>query len=101
MQGERVEDWHGPAEWTMHSDTILSDIVPCMQFHVDNLSSAHIYLRLRDDDTWDKIPQDLLRDCAQLTKANSIDGDFPPASSSPLPSLCDGMSNGCRQEMPC
>ncbi|KAJ9193574.1 hypothetical protein DTO166G4_601 [Paecilomyces variotii] len=36
---------------------------------------AHIYLRLRDNETWDKIPQELLDDCAQLTKANSIDGN--------------------------
>jgi len=46
-------------------------------FHVDNLSSAHIYLRLRADqgETWDAIPQALLTDCAQLTKANSIEGN--------------------------
>ncbi|KAF9887429.1 hypothetical protein FE257_010146 [Aspergillus nanangensis] len=44
-------------------------------FHVDNLSSAHVYLRLRDGETWDNIPQALLEDCAQLTKANSIDGN--------------------------
>lgn len=46
-------------------------------FHVDNLSSAHIYLRLRADqgETWDAIPDDLLTDCAQLTKANSIEGN--------------------------
>ncbi|KAM0111461.1 hypothetical protein ACP6JB_003023 [Aspergillus fumigatus] len=43
------------------------------QFHVDNLSSAHVYLRLRDGETWDQIPQPLLEDCAQLTKANSIE----------------------------
>jgi hypothetical protein len=44
-------------------------------FHVDNLSSAHIYVRLRDGEKWDGIAQDLLTDCAQLTKANSIEGD--------------------------
>jgi len=44
-------------------------------FHVDNLSSAHIYLRMRDNETWDGIPQELLTDCAQLTKANSIEGN--------------------------
>ncbi|KAI7721462.1 hypothetical protein KC322_g1626, partial [Hortaea werneckii] len=46
-------------------------------FHVDNLSSAHIYLRLRADEgeTWTSIPEDLLTDCAQLTKANSIEGN--------------------------
>ncbi|KAE8136144.1 hypothetical protein BDV38DRAFT_250037 [Aspergillus pseudotamarii] len=44
-------------------------------FHVDNLSSAHVYLRLRDGESWDNIPQPLLEDCAQLTKANSIEGN--------------------------
>ncbi|KAL2265413.1 hypothetical protein VTJ83DRAFT_6513 [Remersonia thermophila] len=44
-------------------------------FHVDKLSSAHIYLRLRDGETWENIPQDLLTDLAQLTKANSIEGN--------------------------
>ncbi|KAI9835590.1 MAG: hypothetical protein M1819_002041 [Sarea resinae] len=44
-------------------------------FHVDNLSSAHVYLRLRDGETWDAIPPGLLQDCIQLTKANSIEGN--------------------------
>ncbi|KAF2265855.1 DUF814-domain-containing protein [Lojkania enalia] len=44
-------------------------------FHVDNLSSAHIYLRLPEGDSWEDIPNDLLTDCAQLTKANSIEGN--------------------------
>jgi hypothetical protein len=39
------------------------------------LSSAHIYLRLREGDTWDTIPQELLTDLGQLTKANSIEGN--------------------------
>ncbi|KAL1652999.1 hypothetical protein SLS61_004620 [Didymella pomorum] len=44
-------------------------------FHVDNLSSAHIYVRLPEGETWDKISEPLLNDCAQLTKANSIEGN--------------------------
>ncbi|KAF2486964.1 hypothetical protein BDY17DRAFT_292427 [Neohortaea acidophila] len=46
-------------------------------FHVDNLSSAHVYLRLPDpaNAPWTAIPKDLLTDCAQLTKANSIEGN--------------------------
>ncbi|CAG9983936.1 unnamed protein product [Clonostachys byssicola] len=44
-------------------------------FHVDKLSSAHIYLRMRDGQEWDKLPQELLIDLAQLTKANSIEGN--------------------------
>lgn len=43
-------------------------------FHVDNLSSAHIYVRLPEGESWDKISEPLLTDCAQLTKANSIEG---------------------------
>ncbi|CAI4217610.1 unnamed protein product [Parascedosporium putredinis] len=44
-------------------------------FHVDKLSSAHIYLRMTDGQTWDTLPQALLTDLAQLTKANSIEGN--------------------------
>ncbi|PUU79740.1 hypothetical protein B9Z19DRAFT_1124721 [Tuber borchii] len=44
-------------------------------FHADKLSSAHIYLRLPEGSDWESIPQDLLTDCAQLTKANSIEGN--------------------------
>ncbi|KAJ3320407.1 Coiled-coil domain-containing protein 25 [Boothiomyces sp. JEL0866] len=44
-------------------------------FHVDKLSSAHVYLRLEQGQTWDNIPQVLLDDLAQLTKANSIEGN--------------------------
>ena len=46
------------------------------KFHVDNLSSAHVYLRLKTGDLWTSIPKDLLEDCAQLTKANSIEGEM-------------------------
>ena len=45
-----------------------------MWFHVDNLSSAHIYVRLPEDQDWETIDQGLITDCAQLTKANSIEG---------------------------
>ena len=44
---------------------------------MDNLSSAHVYLRLPEGMTWETIPQELLIDCAQLTKANSIEGASP------------------------
>ncbi|KAI9886888.1 MAG: hypothetical protein M1823_001324 [Watsoniomyces obsoletus] len=44
-------------------------------FHVDKLSSAHIYLRLNEGDSWENISPELLEDCAQLTKANSIEGN--------------------------
>ena len=32
-------------------------------------------MRMRDGETWDRISQELLNDCAQLTKANSIEGN--------------------------
>jgi len=44
-------------------------------FHVDKLSSAHIYVRMNEGESWDALPDDLLIDCAQLTKANSIEGN--------------------------
>ncbi|KAF2682147.1 DUF814-domain-containing protein [Lentithecium fluviatile CBS 122367] len=44
-------------------------------FHVDNLSSAHVYVRLPEGQDWETIDKNLLIDCAQLTKANSIEGN--------------------------
>jgi hypothetical protein len=43
-------------------------------FHVDNLSSAHIYVRLPEGEDWEAMTKELMTDCAQLTKANSIEG---------------------------
>ncbi|XP_039604410.1 coiled-coil domain-containing protein 25 isoform X3 [Polypterus senegalus] len=43
-------------------------------FHVDKLSSAHVYLRLHKGQTIDDIPKEVLIDCAQLVKNNSIQG---------------------------
>ncbi|CAA0838360.1 Unknown protein [Striga hermonthica] len=44
-------------------------------FHVDKMSSAHVYLRLQKGQTIDDIPEGVLEDCAQLVKANSIQGN--------------------------
>ncbi|KAE8721725.1 Coiled-coil domain-containing protein 25 [Hibiscus syriacus] len=44
-------------------------------FHVDKMSSAHVYLRLQKGQTIDDIGEGLLEDCAQLVKANSIQGN--------------------------
>ncbi|KAK2725139.1 coiled-coil domain-containing protein 25-like [Artemia franciscana] len=44
-------------------------------FHVDKLSSAHVYVRLQPGQTIDDIPGAVLEDCAQLVKANSIQGN--------------------------
>jgi len=43
-------------------------------FHVDGLSSAHVYLRLPEGLDMEEIPADVLEDCAQLVKQNSIQG---------------------------
>ncbi|KAL5016115.1 hypothetical protein ScPMuIL_005704 [Solemya velum] len=44
-------------------------------FHVDKVSSAHVYLRLHPGETLDDLPQAVVDDCAQLVKANSIQGN--------------------------
>jgi len=44
-------------------------------FHVDKLSSAHVYLRLQKGVSLDDIHPDVLEDCCQLVKANSIEGN--------------------------
>merc|ERR1712166_918670 len=43
-------------------------------FHVDKHSSAHVYLRLPKGDNFDSVPEDIVHECSQLTKANSIAG---------------------------
>ena len=45
-----------------------------LRFHVDNHSSAHVYLRLPKGDTISDVPDDIVAECSQLTKANSIEG---------------------------
>ncbi|KFD54187.1 hypothetical protein M514_04964 [Trichuris suis] len=44
-------------------------------FHLDDVSSAHVYLRLPEGLHFEEIPEALLKDCAQLVKANSIKGN--------------------------
>eukprot|EP00735_Rhodelphis_limneticus_P001025 TRINITY_DN11572_c0_g1::TRINITY_DN11572_c0_g1_i1::g.22026::m.22026 TRINITY_DN11572_c0_g1::TRINITY_DN11572_c0_g1_i1::g.22026 ORF type:complete len:230 (-),score=76.71,sp/Q7T312/CCD25_DANRE/54.41/1e-69,DUF814/PF05670.8/2.5e-24,DUF814/PF05670.8/1.3e+04,DUF1764/PF08576.5/14 TRINITY_DN11572_c0_g1_i1:74-712(-) len=43
-------------------------------FHVDDMSSAHVYLRLPPGMEIDSIPEDMLEECSQLVKQNSIEG---------------------------
>jgi len=43
-------------------------------FHVEDISSAHVYLRLPTGITIDTIPKPVLTDCLQLVKYNSITG---------------------------
>lgn len=42
---------------------------------MDKMSSAHVYLRLHKGQTIDDISEGVLEDCAQLVKANSIQGE--------------------------
>ncbi|XP_042515808.1 coiled-coil domain-containing protein 25 isoform X1 [Macadamia integrifolia] len=44
-------------------------------FHVDKMSSAHVYVRLNKGQTVEDISEGLLEDCVQLVKANSIQGN--------------------------
>ena len=43
-------------------------------WHVDALSSAHVYVRGFPGQTIDDITEETIRDCAQLVKENSIEG---------------------------
>lgn len=49
---------------------------------MDKMSSAHVYVRLHKGQTIDDISEGLLEDCAQLVKANSIQGRIYAVSSS-------------------
>ncbi|KAJ6142597.1 hypothetical protein N7471_002050 [Penicillium samsonianum] len=46
-----------------------------IKYGLENDVCAHVYVRLREGETWDNIAPPLLEDCAQLTKANSIEGN--------------------------
>lgn len=44
-------------------------------FHVDSLSSAHVYLRFQSEEyDIDNIPKDVMEECLQIVKHNSIEG---------------------------
>ena len=57
-----------------NEDLIKFGLPEDIWFHVDDLSSAHVYLRLNLDEDFDNIPSALVQECAQLVKANSIEG---------------------------
>jgi len=61
----------------------LTKFVYC-RFHVDKMSSAHVYVRLHKGQTIDGMSEGLLEDCAQLVKANSIQGESLTVYSSGL-----------------
>ncbi|GMI54358.1 hypothetical protein ScalyP_jg2568 [Parmales sp. scaly parma] len=43
-------------------------------FHVDTLSSAHVYIRLLEGQSINDLSEELLLQCSTLVKANSIEG---------------------------
>ena len=57
-----------------NEDLIKYGLESDVWFHVDDLSSAHVYLRLKPGETMDDISEAALLDCASLVKANSIAG---------------------------
>ncbi|KAH7356837.1 hypothetical protein BKA65DRAFT_215789 [Rhexocercosporidium sp. MPI-PUGE-AT-0058] len=58
-----------------NEDLIKYGLEEDVWFHADKLSSAHIYLRMKEGESWESINEGVLTDCAQLTKANSIEGN--------------------------
>lgn len=43
-------------------------------FHVNDLSSAHVYLRLNINQRLEDVSLNTIMECAQFVKANSIEG---------------------------
>lgn len=43
-------------------------------FHVEDMSSAHVYLRLKKNQRLEDVSDETIMECAQLVKANSIEG---------------------------
>ena len=63
-----------PKDKYENEDLIKYGLPEDVWFHVDDLSSAHVYLRMKPGMTLDDISDDLLLDCSSLVKANSIQG---------------------------
>ena len=57
-----------------NEDLIKYGVPEDLWFHVDDLSSAHVYLRLRKDQRLEDVSEATIMECAQLVKANSIEG---------------------------
>ena len=57
-----------------NEDLIQYGLPEDIWFHVDDMSSAHVYLRLNKNEKLEDISPDIVRKCAQLVKANSIEG---------------------------
>jgi len=59
-----------------NEDLIKYGLPEDVWFHVDGLSSAHVYLRQKPDESrvLDDLDPELVNECAQLVKDNSIEG---------------------------
>jgi hypothetical protein len=57
-----------------NEDLIKYGLLEDMWFHVDGLSSAHVYLRLKPGQRLEDVSDNTIMECAQLVKANSIEG---------------------------
>jgi predicted ribosome quality control (RQC) complex YloA/Tae2 family protein len=57
-----------------NEDLIKYGLPEDVWFHVDDLSSAHVYLRMKPGMSLDDVSDDLLLDCSAMVKANSIQG---------------------------
>lgn len=57
-----------------NEDLIKYGLPEDVWFHVDDLSSAHVYMRQKKNEKLDDISPELLLDCCSLVKANSIAG---------------------------
>jgi predicted ribosome quality control (RQC) complex YloA/Tae2 family protein len=57
-----------------NEDLIRYGVIEDIWFHVDGLSSAHVYLRLNPEQRLEDVSELTLIECAQLVKANSIQG---------------------------
>ncbi|KXG33371.1 hypothetical protein SORBI_3003G296600 [Sorghum bicolor] len=62
-------------DYTIYMGADKNENEELIKFHVDKVSSAHVYLRLKKGETIDTISEGLLEDCAQLVKAHSIQGN--------------------------
>lgn len=51
--------------------------VTARRFHVNSLSSAHVYVRLPFGQDWSTLPDIIVEECSQLVKANSIEVPLP------------------------
>ncbi len=57
-----------------NEDLIAYGIPTDYWFHVDDMSSAHVYLRLKGGETIENVSKEAIKECAVLVKANSIEG---------------------------